>query len=184
MYLNFATGYRVPPYFLNGRQEIKKITTDKIDKESLLGVACQCPLRVKTEMDSSWWQLPLEPVVSIICKNIIKRRNILKSGISDVTRRGSVKEIWTQDDYQVSIAGVLIGEEERDLPEEDLIRLKNMCENRGVLEVESKLFTIFNITRLAIESYEFPFTKGMNNQMYTIKGYSDDFNTKDLLVEK
>ncbi len=184
MYINFATGYRLPPYWLEHPQVVKQIKTENMDKDGLLGVACSCPLKIKAEGEKEWWQLPIEPVVSITCKNIITRRNILKSGIKDVTRRGSVKEIWTQDDYQISISGVLIGEDSEILPEEDLIRLKNMCERRGVLEVESKLFTIFNITKIAVESYDFPFTKGMNNQMYTIKAYSDDFDAEDLLVEK
>ncbi|MBQ9255011.1 MAG: hypothetical protein IJ180_09595 [Bacteroidales bacterium] len=184
MYLNFATGYKLPPYWLSHPQVVKQINDEGLSKDGLLGVACSCPLKIKTEDESEWWQIPIEPVVSITCKNIIVRRNILKAGVRDVTRRGTVKELWTQDDYQVSISGLLIGEDDEALPESDLIRLKNMCEHRGVLEVESKLFTIFNITRIAVESYEFPFTKGMNNQMYTIKGYSDDFDVEQLLVEK
>lgn len=184
MYLNVATGYRLPPYWLNHPQVVKQIKDSNMSKDGLLGVACSCPMKIKTEGDSEYWQLPIEPVVSITCKNIIVRRNILKTGNKDITRRGSVKELWTQDDYQVNISGMLIGEDEDELPENDLIRLKNMCENRGVLEVESKLFTIFNITKIAVESYDFPFTKGMNNQMFTIKGYSDDFSVEQLLVEK
>lgn len=184
MYINFATGYRLPPYVLNGKQVLRQADIDKMSKDSLLGVVCQCPMKVKAEGDSSWWELSLEPVVSISCKNIITRRNILKAGVRDVTRRGSVKELWTQDDYQVNISGVLIGENDGELPEEDMIKLKNLCEHRGVLEVESKIFTVFNITRIAIESYEFPFTKGMNNQMYVIKAYSDDLDVKNLLIAK
>jgi hypothetical protein len=40
--------------------------------------------------------------------------------------------------------------------------------------------TIFNIERLVIEDFSLPFTKGVENQMYTIKAYSDDLF--DLLI--
>ncbi len=37
---------------------------------------------------------------------------------------------------------------------------------------------------MAIESYELPFTKGIENQMFTIKGYSDEIDYDDLFIEK
>jgi hypothetical protein len=36
------------------------------------------------------------------------------------------------------------------------------------------LLTTFNILKIAVESYSMSFTKGLENQMYTIKAYSDD----------
>jgi hypothetical protein len=44
------------------------------------------------------------------------------------------------------------------------------------------LNNVFEITRIAIESYDFPFTKGIENQAFTIKAYSDD--NYQLLEEK
>jgi hypothetical protein len=99
---------------------------------------------------------------------------------TDENRRGSIKEVWSQDDYQISIAGVLIGDNE--FPEEDLRRLRNYMEARKTLMVQSSLFSLFNITQIAVEDYGLPFTKGIENQMYTVKAYSDD--VFDLLIRE
>ena len=143
----------------------------------------QCPVRIKwaDESDDSWWTFPFDPVVSVSGKNIIVRRNVLKQNNEDNTRRGSVKEGWSQDDYEVNIAGVLM-DVNGELPEDDLRQLRRYCEARKVIEVESDLFCLFNINRLAVESFELPFTKGKENQMYAIKAYSDD--TFDLLIKE
>ena len=88
---------------------------------------------------------------------------------------------WAQDDYEINIAGVFMGEN-GELPENDLRKFRRYCEARKLIEVQSDLFTLFNISQLAIESFELPFTKGVENQMYTIKAYSDD--NFDLLVKE
>jgi hypothetical protein len=183
MYIDFATGYKFPPYWLTHPEVIKKIDSTTKMTEGLLNVNCSCPLSIKLSSESEYWQLPIEPVVNVSGKNTIVKRNVLKAGISDTLRRGSVKELWTQDDYQVNIAGVIIGDKNNELPSEALMRLRNMCEARQVLNVMSPLFSIFNIKNIAIEDYEFPFTKGMANQMFSIKAVSDDYTAADLIVE-
>ena len=184
IYLNIATGFNLPPYWLN--RPVKVLdpeTASGTELSEYLGNLYQCPVRIKwaDESDSNWWTLPFDPVVSVAGKNIIVRRNVLKQNNDDNTRRGSIKEVWSQDDYEVNIAGVLMGEN-GELPENDLRKLRRYCEARKVIEVESDLFCLFNINRLAIESFELPFTKGVENQMYTIKAYSDD--VFDLLVKE
>jgi hypothetical protein len=115
--------------------------------------------------------------MSVTGRNIIVRRNVLKA---DNNRRGSVKETWSQDDYEINIAGVFIGENGK-RPESDLRKLRTYFEQRKPVLVSSDLFSIFNIEKLAIEDYALPFTKGVENQMFTIKGYSDDMF--DLLIK-
>jgi hypothetical protein len=105
----------------------------------------------------------------------------LKQAEKDSSRRGTIKEAWSQDDYEVNIAGVFIGEN-GEMPENDLRKFRRYCEERKLIDVESDLFCLFNINHLAVESFELPFTKGVENQMYTIKAYSDD--TFDLLVKE
>jgi len=183
MYIDFATGYKFPPYWLNHPEVVKKIDTPTQMSEGLMNVNCSCPLSVKLSSEKDYWLLPIEPVVNISGKNIIVKRNVLKAGVADMIRRGSVKELWTQDDYQINIAGLIIGDKDNELPSEALQRLRNMCEARRVWDVVSPLFTIFNIKQIAIEDYEFPFTKGMVNQMFTIKAVSDDYNTDNLIIE-
>jgi len=176
IYLNIATGFNLPPYWMN--RPVKVLNPETADSKELsdyLGNLYQCPVRIKWEQESNgdFWTLPFDPVVSVSGKNIIVRRNVLKQNNSDNTRRGSIKEAWSQDDYEVNIAGVLMGKD-GEFPSEDLLRLRNYCEARKVIDVESDLFCLFNINRLAIESFELPYTKGNANQMYVIKAYSDD----------
>jgi len=185
IYLNFATGFNFPPYWLNRPVTVlgadkNFINTDEkfreergVDLNEFLGNLYQCPVRIRWENESEYWTLPFDPVVSVTGKNNIVRRNVLKINNTDKTRRGSIKESWSQDDYEVNIAGVFMSKDGT-FPENDLRKLRRYCEERKVIEVESDLFCIFNITRLAIESFELPFTEGVENQMYTIKAYSDD----------
>jgi hypothetical protein len=181
-YLNFATGINVPPYWLNRAVQVLPQNADGFRlPERYLGNLYQCPLRIKWEDEQEWWTLPFDPVVSVSGKNIIVRRNVLKQDNLTSSRRGSVKEAWSQDDYNINIAGVFIGEN-GEFPNDDIMKLRRYCEARKVVEVESDLFCLFNITKMAIESYDLPFTKGVENQMYTLKGYSDD--SFELLVRE
>jgi len=191
--INFAAGFELPPFFLQNAEVIKKLDensvfasaeyisggiTDDNLKQDLLNVPHFDKLFMKHEDEKDWWTFPLDPVISVSGKNIIIRRNVLKLN-EDVVQRGSVKEIWSQDDYEVSIAGVFIGN--NGLPQDDLFQLRKYCETRKIVQVRSRLLRIFGIHYLAIEDYSLPFTKGMENQMFTIKAYSD--NKFDLLVE-
>jgi hypothetical protein len=196
IYLDFATGFNFPPYWLNRKVAaqsfgsevydpavaldtlVQDLTSDG-DRSSVRRRKLQDSIRVKWDDETDWWTFPLDPVVSISCKNIIVRRRVLKVNASS-NRRGTIKEVWSQDDYEINIAGVLMNDE-NELPETDLRRLRRYCEARKPLLVESKLFTIFDIERIVIEDYSLPFTKGIENQMYNIKAYSDD--EFDLLVK-
>jgi hypothetical protein len=126
-------------------------------------------LRLNNESEIDGFQLPLDPLISISGKNIIRRRYVAKSKM-----RGSIKETWSQDDYEITIAGLL----QNDNPEwlnADIFDLTRYLEAAEAIHVTCDLLNnVFNITRIAIESYEFPFTKGMENQAFTIKAYSDD----------
>jgi hypothetical protein len=173
MNVEFALGFEFPPYWLNRPVTVLgQDTAAEFDTPSqYLGNLYQDSLRMRFEHDAEWFTFPCDPVISITGKNNLVRRSILK-GDSDALRRGTVKELWSQDDYEVNIAGVFMGDGE--LPESYLRKLRDFCEAGQIVEVESVLFSIFGITRLAIEDYSFPFTKGIENQQYAIRGYSDD----------
>ena len=183
IYLNVATGFNLPPFWLNRPVHVlDPQTADSTELSEYLGNLYQCPLEIKWENESEWWRLPFDPVISISGKNIIVRRNVLKQPLGTGTRRGTVKEAWSQDDYEVNIAGVFMGKD-NELPENDLRKFRQYCEERKLIEVKNDLFTLFNIGFLAIESFDLPFTKGVENQMYTIRAFSDD-NFELLVHEK
>jgi hypothetical protein len=193
IYFNHALGFALTPYWLQNKELVRRIwdydrelddirvpeVEGDVEPEELLGVLHFDKVQIKWEDESEWWTLPLDPVISVSGKNTIIRRHVLKMDNTKDNRRGTVKELWSQDDYEVNIAGVLIGRD--DLPEDDLRKLRGYMEARKVLDIESRLLGLFGITRLAIEDYSLPFTKGMENQMYAIKGYSDDMF--DLLIK-
>ncbi len=89
--VDFATGFRLPPYWLNHPQVVKKFDSNDVPnfkeqggnealqtyKEGLLNVPHACPLKIGS-IEKDMWQFPIEPVISIAGKNIIVRRNVLK----------------------------------------------------------------------------------------------------------
>ncbi|MBQ7899361.1 MAG: hypothetical protein IJ307_05860 [Bacteroidales bacterium] len=131
------------------------------------GVPMKCPLWMRLEGEE-WWLLPYEPIVSVNGKNVIVKKQVSKGKV-----RGSIKERWSQDDYQISISGILINPSGTGFPDEDVKRLRRLCE-AGKVQVMSPLMEVFSIDQIVIEGYDFPFTSGPNNQAYTISASSDD----------
>lgn len=185
-----STGLKVPPYWLfnqtpvtegdsSGYSELIKLSVEEMTEQILsnaLGVPMRMPLEIKKEGDSDYWLLPFEPLITITGKNIITKRQVSKGKI-----RGSIKERWTQDDYQITIDGVLINTESKNYPSDDVQKLRKYCE-AAKWEVRSPLFEIFSIFQLVVENYDFPFTSGIRNQRYTLSCSSDD--TYKLLLKK
>lgn len=131
------------------------------------GVPMQCPLWMRLEGED-WWLLPYEPIITVNGKNVIVKKQVAKGKV-----RGSIKERWSQDDYQISINGILMNPEGPGYPDEDVKELKRLCEAAKV-QVMCPLFEIFGINQIVIESYDFPHTSGPNNQAYTIGASSDE----------
>ena len=175
-------GGKIPPYWLFRNTGIAQVPSEDYDairamddaeledlvRTNALGIPMTMPLSLRLEEPGAReWLLPLEPMISLTGRHIIKRRQVNKGLI-----RGSIKERWAQDDYEITIEGVFIGTDGR-YPEADVARLKNFCEAASVTAL-SPLLEVFGISRLVIESWEMPFTAGAANQNYTIKAYSDD----------
>lgn len=183
-------GGKIPPYWLFRDTGIAQVDSEDYDyvrgmsdaeledmvRTNASGVPMTQPLRFRLEEPGAKeWLLPMEPMITLSGRHLIKRRQVNKGKI-----RGSIKERWAQDDYSVTIEGVLIGQDGR-YPEEDVARLRSFCEAARV-QVLSPLLEIFGISRIVIESWDFPFTAGACNQNYSIKAYSDDIYK--LLISK
>ena len=117
---------------------------------------------------------PIDPVISLGFKNVITRRTVSKG-----TKRGSVKERWTEDDVDITISGVFISNDDTYPVEVD--KLRAFFQKHTAIDVVCTLLNERDITQIAIESINFPFTKGTNNQAIEIKAYSDD--VFQLLIE-
>lgn len=185
MYINFAQPIYLPPYWLEHPDVVQAYNDySQMSPAEALDIPHACPLMIKWKSEANWWQFPIEPVITINGKNNVVKRNVLKVASNDSERRGSVKELWTQDDYEINISGIFISKQDDRLPEDNLRTLRRYCEGREAIEVQSPLFTLFNIRRMVIEDFQFPFTKGMENQMFTLRGCSDDVDDKQLLLAK
>jgi len=124
--------------------------------------------------DGVRYLLPYEPMISITGKNNIVRRNVAKAkGLI-----GSIKERWSQGDYEINITGVLIGSVltgnvEECYPRKDFERLRDFMTKPKDLTVYCEPLQLLGINKIVIEDFSYPFTKGENVQAYSIKAYSD-----------
>lgn len=171
---------KIPPYWafqprpltdvsIDGYSELDGLGDEELSeiiRTNALGIPMIMPMELKADGDSDWWLLPYEPIISINGKNVIVKKQISKGKV-----RGSIKERWTQDDYSISISGILIGESS--YPADDVRKLRRMCES-AKLQVSCPLLEVFSISQIVVESFDFPFTSGPQNQAYSISAVSDD----------
>lgn len=181
-------GGKIPPYWLFRRSSLTDIDSDDYEdirnmsdeelsnmvRSNALGVPMVLPLEITLEEPGAKaWLLPFEPMISITGRNIIVKRNVNKGQI-----RGTIKERWAQGDYDITIDGIFISQDGK-YPEADVAKLRRACE-AGSVRVLSPLLDVFGITRIVIETWDFPFTSGTENQNYSIKAVSD-FDAKLML---
>jgi hypothetical protein len=137
-----------------------------------------------------WW-FPYEPLISVKGSNLIERNAISKYQASDSSNKpdiefltkmnlntgGTLKNI-RQNDCEITITGILFGENERGnaadcYPRHDLQKLAQYLTSKSHIRVYSPVFELLEINNIVIEAFSFPFTKGENTQAYEIKAFSD-----------
>ena len=158
---------------------------DMQDKQefTLFGTPMTLPVWMKkqSETEADWWLIPIEPLVTIGGANVLKKRTVAKLPLNKKSR-GTIKERWAEDDFTISIDGVFINSSlNLSFSEKDIKKLYELMSAREPLDVKCALFELFKINRIVVESYDFPFTKGTENQTYSIKAVSDD--EWDLLIK-
>lgn len=127
------------------------------------------------------FSLPLDPVVSVKGSNEIVKREIAKTAVEGTAIRGTVKELWTQNDWSINVSGVLTttSEHEVDWYVDKLLSFLTASE---ALNIEcDTLNNVYRVTHVVVESFDFPFTKGAENQSFSFSLVSDD--SYDLEVE-
>lgn len=130
------------------------------------------------------WLFPYEPMVSISSGNNIIKRNVAKQGKELI---GTVKERWSRKDFDISVTGVLIGsllkgKPDDCFPKKQMQDLFEFLVHNKEIYIYSYPLTALKITRVVVEDYSFPFTKGENVQAYDLKLTSD--YSYNLLVEE
>ena len=184
-------GMALPPYWaknpvgVSERADFEDVTLNasrtafiELIRHNALGYPMLFALEIEKPDTGEMWLLPIEPLVSVSGKNVISRRKVAKG-----TKRGTIKEYWSQDDYTVQIQGSLIDlTNTSNYPAADVDQLRQICEAKQALQVKCPLLDLFDIRKIVIENYEIPFTSGDNAQNFTITAYSDDLF--DLLIDE
>lgn len=125
------------------------------------------------------FMLPYEPHISVSGGNRIVRRDIAKAKTEyGQVLGGSVKERFTQRDYEITITGALYGNlitgsVEDAFPRADFEKLRDYMIAAESLQVFCEPLQLLGIDQIVIEDFSFPFTKGEYVQAYEIKAYSD-----------
>jgi hypothetical protein len=121
------------------------------------------------------WTFPYEPMINLSSGNNIVKRNVAKQGNNQI---GTIKERWSRKDFDISVTGVLMGSElkgtvEACYPKKQLGELFDFLVYSKEIFVYSPLLEIAGVTKVVVEDYSFPFTKGENVQAYELKLISD-----------
>lgn len=153
----------------------------KIDKATVAhtGVQMQMPTWIG-DNERNLWLLPYEPLVAVRGRNVVTKRAIAKQQDNSY---GTVKEVWTQDDYQVLITGKLFDfARPKEYPGEMVSKMSGFFTMKKPLYIRNELLDLLGISRLVVEDWEFPPTPNIVYQDFAIRAVSDqNFN---LLIEK
>ena len=167
-----ATGISLPPILFKDKVVILNMNNQPSDIV-LAGAAYegriapnQYPLTLMSDGLPDF-KFPIDPIISLSFRNIITRRTVAKGN-----KRGTVKERWTEDDVEISISGAFSSVAGAYPPEVE--KLQKYFEYRGQIDVQCSLLNARDVFSIAIESLDFPHTKGLENQAFQIKAYSDD----------
>jgi Domain of unknown function (DUF6046) len=129
------------------------------------------------------FDLPNEPLISFsIAKTIVETATVGRY------RKGTVKEYITTEDYQITIKGICIDEENYETyPTEQVDMIRRMFEINDALEViDNPFLELFEIRKLVIKDLQLDEMVGQQGlQKYTITAVSDqdfyaDLREKDL----
>lgn len=137
------------------------------------------PMSLSIDEGATFFRLPYEPLISISGKNVIAKRRVAKwSEDKKDQLTGTIKERWSQDDYEITITGVLMGALIRGnyadcFPRDDFDKLKKVLTNAKEIRVKCPPLELLGINYIVIDDFNFPFTKGENVQAYEIRACSD-----------
>lgn len=101
-------------------------------------------------------------------------------------RRGTVKELFSMNDYEISIKGFFIDKESRSFPEDDIVNLKKVHEQGKSFLIDNAISNIFlgnpgldplsdNVDQVVITKFELPEVSGGRKSMrpFTMELLSD-----------
>lgn len=174
---NTALGYNQQTLAMNKRYPVFDENETKGIKQSEVRFGetqYVVPLRLALSSNpDDMFTLPLDPVVSVNGSNTIVKREVAKSEI-----RGTVKEKWNQNDWSISVSGVLTTTDPDDSSKTVdgyAQRLLHFLLADEALIIECDVVNnVLDVQRVVVEKFDFPFTKGAENQSFSFTLLSDD----------
>jgi len=179
-----TTNNTAEPFVINinaNKAEKEFTATGSLIREQYKGVEIFLPIRIY-EGPNLLMYLPY-CVVKISGKNTYVKTPMIE-------RIGSVKELYSTDDYVIGVKGFIIGED-RKFPEKDLQLLKELKEKRTALVLDNALTNIFLTNkslqldeqrRVVIEDFDLLEVQGGREHVrpFTMKLESDSIFTLEL----
>lgn len=158
-------------------EEPKKMNGEFV-QDSMLGAELRMPTALRIPGKQAWFQLPNEPIISLIGKKEVVVTPVIRSrNEQGKLLRGTVKEEMYLDDYTISVRGIAYNTEEDDYPEDVMRQIRLHTEHAGALEIKNYLLNhIFNINLAVVNSYRYPRNEEMpfRGQAYEIGLLSDE----------
>jgi hypothetical protein len=138
------------------------------------------------ELDTSTNKTKSEVFLPYSVVKISARKTIVKTPLME--RRGSIKEQYNIDDYQISLKGFVIGYDKSGKypiwPEEEITILRNLFETNEAIKLDNALTNLFlgADSRVIIESLDLPEVEGgrKNYQPFSMQLESDNIFTLEL----
>ena len=104
---------------------------------------------------------------------VSQQRVIVKTAMQG--RNGTVKEYISDGDYQVNIQGAFYDRNPERYPIENVSELLSLLRIPAAITVVSEYLSLFNISQLVVENYDFPQVAGhQNSQTFSIRALSDE----------
>jgi len=158
---------------LPGFEVVINTLNEVFESDNSINIVNQFPLTFSTK-NLGEFKFPLDPIISIHKKNRMKRRLTPRAKGTPQALWGTVKERVDQDDIEIHISGVFISNNGLP-PKTSIKRLIEFLESPKPISVLNDILTANEIFFIVIESIDFPHTKGIENQAFFIKAYSDNF---------
>lgn len=140
--------------------------------KTMLGQPIRMPVRLRIpKQGEEWIQLPNEPIVSFENDFIIE-----KTSLNRGKKRGSVKEIINEDDWYLSLTGLIINEKNADYPNDTLSDMRRLFSYPGALQIDSPITKLLGITLVVRQKWTLPRTQDtiLKVQDYTVTFLSDE----------
>ena len=170
---NAIQSSRVQPNLYNGRID-QNYTPDEPVAVSMLGTPVYSNLDVQggsyTDNDGNTINYPsitLDAVLFVVTQS----KNIVITNVQG--RNGSIKEYISDDDYNITITGIIAGGNNV-YPKNEVLALKKVLDSPVALNVNSWFLNQFGVHSFVVKDYNFNQEAGRNSQQsFSISAISD-----------